>query len=248
MGDGVRADSIKSDVGKAIIFNRNTSSVYTIGLLQKQSTVVLGGEKGPKNAGWVVSTNGRFYSIDPAGVIGRFQEGGEGIETMREGEAWGTIQDAAGYGGNVYLLDTKEQMIWKYEPYSGGLGDPRYYLRGNSELPKDAVAMAIDGSVWVGSKTGEVRVYVQGFQQDFALSNVPNAFMEVRALFTDEDQKNLYILDGKAQRVVVVDKQGVYQAEYSSPVFADAKAVAADEASSALYALTAEQVYRLNLQ
>lgn len=154
-----------------------------------------------------------------------FVEGGIHRASVRESKTtplvvkkdsqWGSIASMVSYGGNLYLLDTGNSRIWKYVATETGFSETREYLNPDT-LPdlSQATGMAIDGGVWVGTREGRIAHFVQGREETFAPRGVEPSLGKTLVVTTTEEDKNLYVLDGDNKRVVVLDKDGVYLAQY----------------------------------
>ncbi|MBI3955641.1 hypothetical protein HY339_00095 [Candidatus Gottesmanbacteria bacterium] len=134
---------------------------------------------------------------------------------VKKDDQWGSIGAMVSYGGNLYLLDTAKSRIWKYIATDTGFSETREYLNPDT-LPdlSQATGMAIDGGVWVGTKAGRIFHFVQGREETFAVRGVEPPFGKTLMVATTEEDKNLYVLDSDNKRVVVLDKDGVYLAQY----------------------------------
>ena len=74
--------------------------------------------------------------------------------------------------------------------------------------------MTIDGSVWVGTTKGQILHFTQGQVNPFVPQGVDPALGNEIHVYTTDDTKNVYLLDADNSRVVVLDKNGVYLAQY----------------------------------
>ncbi|MEK7065543.1 MAG: hypothetical protein AAB961_00995, partial [Patescibacteria group bacterium] len=75
-------------------------------------------------------------------------------------------------------------------------------------------SMAIDGTIWVGTSDGKILRFVGGRQETFAPQGVEPAFIGSLVIYTNDEAKNLYVLDSTNKRVVVLDKDGVCMGQY----------------------------------
>jgi hypothetical protein len=76
--------------------------------------------------------------------------------------------------------------------------------------------MAVDGSVWL--TTNKVLKFTYGKEDTLNLAEVNSGLgtplSDNLELFTSDDSKNLYVLDKKNKRLVVLEKSGAYLAQY----------------------------------
>src|SRR5207237_4793576 len=78
------------------------------------------------------------------------------------GPGMATPKDLASYDGNIYLLASKPGQISKYVAGKyGGTPDDWIHDPASADQTKDAVAMAIDGSIYALMPAGRI-VVVQG--------------------------------------------------------------------------------------
>lgn len=142
-------------------------------------------------------------------------------EVVKRDDQWGSIAALVSYGGNVYLLDTGKSRIWKYvatlrqDSGQAGFSETREYLNPDT-LPdlSRGTGMAIDGGVWVGTRDGKILRFREGHEETFAPRGVDPGLGKTLVVATTEEDKNLYVLDSDNKRVVVLDKDGVYLAQY----------------------------------
>lgn len=197
------------------LFDIKNRSVYVLDIRSKKADIVGGG----------VQTEGTTRIAAYADILYLLSK--SGISTVRIGDkkmipntipgsdAWGTINSLIAYGGNLYLLDTEKSRIWKYVVTEKGFSELREYLNPDTlpDLSK-ATGMAIDGSVWVGTSDGKIFRFVQGKEQTFVAQGVEPGLGQLLVVYTSDVSKNLYILDADNKRVVTIDKDGMYLAQY----------------------------------
>ena len=164
--------------------------------------------------------------------------------------------DAGTYFGNVYFLVPSENQILKSVPAGDGYSTPKYWVTTeNPPLPDrqagltDAVAMAIDGSIYVLKAGGGVLKFEKGeLVSDFGLRDLDKPLSDPRAIFTTIDSERLYILDAGNKRVVVTDKNGLYQSQYVyGEGLTDPTDLFVDEAAGIIYLLDGTKIYRIGV-
>ncbi|PJA49210.1 hypothetical protein CO169_02625, partial [Candidatus Shapirobacteria bacterium CG_4_9_14_3_um_filter_39_13] len=160
-------------------------------------------------------------------------------------ETWGEIVDIEGFTGSLYLLDSQGE-IWKYPAIEGGFGEKQKWLQQKADF-SSAVSLAIDGSLWVLTQDGQILKFLQGQKDSFALSGLNKPFFEPRALFTDFDSQNLYVLDKGNARIVVLSKNGEYQAEYHWSELNQAQDLVVIEAEKKIFCLLGNKIYLMEM-
>ena len=204
------------------IFDAVNHSVYTLEVSTKKSTVIGGGEAVASGEYIAVYGDNAYISTDTGIAQVRTSDNKTTANFISKADQWGTIFSVVAYGGNLYLLDTEKNRIWKYvateksQPAGRqGFSEIREYLNPDSlpDLSK-ATSMAIDGSVWVATSDGKVLRFTQGKEQTFLVQGVEPSLGQSLIVYTSDESKNVYILDRDNKRVVVLDKDGLYLAQY----------------------------------
>ena len=131
---------------------------------------------------------------------------------------WHTGVDMATYSNKVYLLDALSKQIWRYQRGNTAYSGAGSYFSAPVDELSDAVSVAVDGSVWVLLKDGQLLQYFAGDLVDYVVKKAPLAAFEgVTRVYTDADTTQLYILDAAAKRIFVYDKsQKTKDITYSS--------------------------------
>ncbi|MBI5614589.1 hypothetical protein HY947_06700 [Candidatus Gottesmanbacteria bacterium] len=213
-GDGeISTFSLEGDV--ALLLDIKAKSLMTLSLSSKSAQILAGGQA--LSAGLLVARHGDsgyIFSPDAIAVIDlKTKAITQGI--IKKTEDWGTIVSMTSYGGNIYLLDSQKGRIWKYVATDTGFSEIREYLNPDT-LPdfSGALGIAIDGSVWVGTNTGGIFRFTQGKENTFTPQGVDPKFSGQIRVYTNDDLKRVYVLDASQKRVVVLEKDGVYAAQY----------------------------------
>lgn len=208
---GVGVDmSLYRDV-LAILDARN-KTLYTLSISSKAARVVAGGESFKE--GRFVAVHGEDIFVFDESLKKVVVPGGYLTEVVSVDPTWGEVADIAVYAGNVYLLDTTHQQIWKYSQTETGFSPRRNYLLPDT-LPdlSGVTEMVVDGSVWV-VKGREIVRFIQGGEAVWQVIGLDENLGERISLYTDDTTKNIYILDQEKKRVVAVDKDGTYLSQY----------------------------------
>jgi len=227
--------------GELIVLDEKQTAVYEIDLTGQKSTILFGGEK-IQGANLIAQAGDNFYVLTEEGLL----KGGKLPEIdIKKDEDWGRIIDMEGFTGNLYLLDSQGE-IWKYSAIEGGFGGKQKWLQQKADF-SSAVSLAVDGSLWVLTKDGQVLKFLQGQKDGFALSGLNKPLFESIALFTDFDSQNLYVLDKGNARIVVFNKGGEYQSEYQWSELSQAQDLVVVEAEKKIFCLMGNKIYLLEM-
>lgn len=200
----------------------NQKAVYILLIPAKTGQIIAGGDGFEKTLAVMVHGD-TAYAVNPDGIHAiSIADRKTKQNIIKKSEDWGIIRTAIFFGGNIYLLDTQKSRIWKYvgaenvQPAGGqGFSDIKEYLNPDT-LPdlSSATWMAIDGSVWLGTTNGKILRFSQGKENTFTDRGVDPEFGTDLVVYTSDEVKNLYVLDKNNKRVVVLDKDGIYLAQY----------------------------------
>ena len=158
----------------------------------------------------------------------------------------GKINDLVGFSGNAYLFS--QTQIYKFTGVESGLADYQEYLKKSNENLQDMVSAAIDGSVWILDKNGQVYKFTRGVEDSFYIQGLEKSFNQPTILFTDENCDNIYVLDRQNIRVVVLEKNGLYKNSYIWPGIAGVSDLVVSEELGKIFLLSNSRIYQLELR
>ncbi len=224
-----------------IILDKNQSSLYSVGLQDKKSTILAGGEK-LSGLSLMADLNGTIYVLANEGV---YKVNKSPEVKIKKDEEWNSPLGMAGFTGNLYLLTSDE--IWKYLLVDESFGVKQRWLKEATDLSQ-ATAMMIDGSVWVLGSDNRILKFTRGVKDGFTLTGLTKPLSQTVAFYTNADLKNLYLLDKGNSRVVVISKTGEYQKEYlwSGLDQVDDLVVTSDEGQ--IFLLSGGKIFTINLK
>jgi hypothetical protein len=198
-----------------IIVDKKGSSVYELSTKSKSSEILLGSDD-LAGASLLAADESRLYVLAEKGILElKLGASTKELKTVtKKDDDWGQIIDMEFFGGNLYLLDQSKGKVWKYSG-ANGFSARTNYLIGDYILSHPS-SMAVDGSVWL--TTNKVLKFTYGKEDTLNLAEVNSGLgtplSDNLELFTSDDSKNLYVLDKKNKRLVVLEKSGAYLAQY----------------------------------
>ncbi len=157
------------------------------------------------------------------------------------------IIDIQHYQGRMYLLDIANQQIWRAIRSGTSYGTVTGWLKDSTGV-QDAKSFAIDGSIYLLPSSGSVRKFTRGSEEQFALEQIDPALTSATKIFTNENAKNLYILDASTQRLIVFTKDGKFVSQFTSDQFTNLKDVAIDQGETTAYLLGGQKIFSLPLK
>lgn len=197
------------------LLDSSGKTVYTLDVTTKRGAVVAGGEVFA-GAAHIASYADALYVLGPKGITQvRLSDQKSIPNIIAPAAQWGNVTSIVAYGGNLYLLDIVKSRIWKYVATEKGFSELREYLNPDS-FPdlSGATNMVIDGSVWLGSIHSVMPRFTLGKENSFTPQGVEPALGKNLLVYTGDETKLVYVLDKDNHRVVVLDKDGMYLAQY----------------------------------
>lgn len=140
--------------------------------------------------------------------------------------AWAENQAISGlqlYGNRLYILDSAQQSVFKYQGSETGFGAAQSWIKDKKDANLTAaVDLAIDGNIYTLNPDGKINKFYNGVLEDFSQAPTEPALTAASKLYTTTDLNNLYILEGK--RIVVFNKDGQFITQYlfetlQAPIF-----------------------------
>lgn len=170
------------------------------------------------------------------------------IKLKSSEDKFNTANQISIFTGNIYLLDSMAGQIYKYTKSNDTYSKPADYLDTGKVDIKEAVSFAIDGSVYVLAKNGQVVKLSKGQPQEFNLKDIPtpnDKISKPKAIFTNVDSSSIYILDDN--RVLEFDKTGKFIKQYVSSGLTNVSDFYPDLKAKKIYFLDSNNVYQTDL-
>lgn len=155
------------------------------------------------------------------------------------------------FSNRIFILDPEGNQVWRYTRRRDAFDAPQAYAVG-ADL-KNAVDMAIDGSIYILGDDSYITKLFQGNKEDFPISKQPvKPITSPTKIYTDVDMSQIYVLEPNESRVLVYLKDSrsggaVYTAQYIFDEITDLKDIYVDKNTNTLYLLTSKAVYRTAL-
>ena len=155
------------------------------------------------------------------------------------------IADIATYLTYLYVLDSKNNTVYRYPRAEGGFGAQSAWLKESIEV-QNTDTMSINENLYL-SQTDHIIAFNKGKQDPIAFeqSATPIVFSH---LFTRSGAQYLYVLDTVNGRLVQFEKSGAIIAQYSQDKLKEASSVTVDEQQKKAYFTTPSEVFSLNLE
>ena len=232
-----------------VVGDTSQKAVYALTVSSKTGKII-GGGTGFEQIFAVDAQGEIVYVLTPNGIHQlSIEDKTTKLLRIKKSSEWGRVETMIVFGGNIYLLDTLNSRIWKYIATDSGFSELKEYLNPDTlpDLDK-ATGMTIDGSVWIGTSDGKIQRFTQGKENTFVYKGVDPPFGQDLILFTSDETKNLYVLDSQNKRVVVLDKDGIYLAQYVWTGDLNPNQLVVAEKQGKILLLAAGKLYSLDLK
>lgn len=233
------------------LLDSDTKTVYGLDISSKEAVIAAGGDDFTNSN--AISVHGdKIYVLTNLGINQiRISDKKTTVNIIKADKDWGKITSLVAYGGNLYLLDTQHNRIWKYVAIDKApfFSELREYLNPDT-LPDFSKAgnMIIDGSVWLGGSEGKIWKFTSGQETTFQPQGVEPQFGSALVVYVSDVDKYAYVLDQQNKRVVVLDKDGLYLAQYVWESDLVATDIIVSENSKKILLLGDGKIYSLELK
>ena len=229
----------------AIVDIKN-KALYTLTIGTKASRIVAGGEELVKAKAVAVHGEDIFVLGDQIYAVNVNSKSLQPV-IAADGQ-WGKLLQIIAYAGNIYLLDTDKNQVWKYPRIETGFGSLQKYLLADALVDfNDASSMAIDGSVWI-THNGQILKFTLGEQEVRQISGLDEDLGSTLDIYLDDTTSNSYVHDISKKRIVVFDKDGEYLAQYHWSQDLNVSDFVASEVLKKILLLSRGTIYAIELK
>ncbi len=166
------------------------------------------------------------------------------------------IQDINIYGNRLYTLEPNANQVYKQAKTLDGFGKEEAWIKDETNI-SDALSFTIDGSVYVMKKTAQIFKFYQGKTEEFTLDEIqpvlsikdPN-ILEPQGnikIFTNDELKYLYLLDGPSKRLIILSKQGKLIKQFTSEEFTDLKDFIISRKENKVWLLAGTKIFEIEI-
>ena len=241
---GFNGDSISLSDANMLVFDKSGQRVVSIDTSTKK-TEIAAGPDALRNAVGVAAYTDRSYGVDDNGIS---ELSGDDPRVVINKDWSGDVLITA-FTGNIYLAEKGNSTIWRYQGNAGVFGTKENWF-GEGVAPdlSSAKSMSIDGSIWILDEGGTILKFTLGKPDSFNVSGVDGSLGGVSAFYTGGDGDNIYLLDRENARIIVINKAGVYKAQYISGQIKEASGLVVSEKDGKVILLAGPKLYSMDLK
>lgn len=244
LSSGFKGDAISSSGGSIYVLDKSGSRVVSIAIDTKKSKVVAGPG--------VISSPLDLASYED-NVYVLFSDGIYSVESNKTkvvDKTWSGDALIYAFAGNLYVLDKGSSLIYRYSGQPGNtFGSQQTWLSSSTQANfSNAVSWGMNGAIYVLYPNSKISKYSLGSPQSFSLSGITPEIGNVDAIYADPDNTYVYLLDKAGKRVVVIDKNGKYKAQYTNDQISGAVNLVASETERKIILLTGEKLLSIDMK
>jgi hypothetical protein len=207
--DGFVGNDMASSGEIIYVLDKKGKRVVSVDVDTKRTQVVAGNVE---NAQRIVSYSDRSFVLNNDGLIEVTGELKRVID-----KDWGGDVLAYAYAGNIYLLDKNTSEIYRYPGTGSSFGTKQSWLAPGIEPSLSNIQdWTVNGSIWMISQDARILKYTRGVPEEITTSSYADEIKEAQAIYSNENLEFVYILDKGNSKIVVIDKDGKFIAQYVS--------------------------------
>jgi hypothetical protein len=145
--------------------------------------------------------------LTSSGKVIEYEEGNSQFSDNSDG-SWNGGVDVESYSSKIYVLDSENNQIWKYQRGTYGYGSAIAYVSEEVDV-SDSVSMAIDGNIWILNDDGSITKLLSGDEVEFDIDNGPLVPIDGAVqIYTELESTQFYVLDPEYDRILIYTKSG----------------------------------------
>lgn len=229
--ESFNGDHISTTSDKIYVLDTGTKRVVRVETNTKNAEVVANPDnlKKPQD---LASYSDRAFALEDDGIYQVSDTRKRVIE-----EEWSDGVFIYAYSGNFYVLDKETSIISRYPGLGEGFASGSEWFAPGIEVDlSNSASWTIDGSIWIVNNSGKVRKYTQGLPDSIGTIEYQGASL----IYTNDELENIYLLDKDSGKVIIVDKDGNYKAQYVDEGLKGAKGLSVNEADKLVVVLNSE--------
>ncbi len=148
----------------------------------------------------------------------------------------------------LYIADKKTGQILRFPRSGDGYGTGKSWVTDTTFSTENVRSLSIEGSIYALHANGAITELVQGNVQDFTLDPIDPALTDAASLWTSPDSTYLYVFSPSSERLILFDKSGKLEIQFTATEFKNGRAFAIDEKAKKAYVVTDSTVQAFSLK
>jgi hypothetical protein len=163
--------------------------------------------------------------------------------TVRGADSIGSFDAISGSGGNLYVLDLKDNQVWRYLPGQGGFDSERAGLLDQVDL-SNATELAVGEDVYVLDTKLGIRRFRGKAETPFPISGIDTPLVSPASISVLAGSNRIVVADRGNKRIIIASQDGTFIRQIVSSSFTDLRAVSVDEGKGLLYVLNGDTLLK----
>ncbi|MBT5516705.1 hypothetical protein HOK22_02195, partial [Candidatus Peregrinibacteria bacterium] len=181
------------------------NEVYEVLIDEAQTPVVIDASKRAVSASYFPDRDNVVVLMNGGDLI-EYTEGNSQFADTVDVE-WENGREVRTYSNKVYILDSEDGQIWRYQRGTTAFGSSQAYIDAEALDLTGAVSFAIDGNIWILNSDGSITKVLSGDEVPFNVKKSPTGgFAGATKIYTELEIPQLYVLDPANDRLLVFDK------------------------------------------
>jgi hypothetical protein len=248
-------DEIMSDANNYYVFNSKSKTLNSVDFTNKKLSdlaIKAGDDINFSGITTLMKKTGEAMFLSNTNKIGIFNMGKKAFfaSDIDFQTDISNIKDIESYSNFLYLLDQNSNQIRKYARSANGFDKGQDWFKVKNTNIKNAVSMAIDGSIYLLNSDGSIEKFRTGDKvADFSIENPSELISGSAKIYTDSELKYLYITDSAKNRIILFDKtNGKLVRQYISNYFNNLKNIVVDQKEEKIYALEENKIFEIGIK
>ena len=241
------ATKVTRERNRAFFLDATRSQVISLDLISKQNeTIPLQDIAQPLD---MTSIGSRLFFLTASGVQSSTLSGADVQTAVGFDEDIEDPTYLSSFGENLYVLDRGVQQIWRADGTAQN-ASPSGWVRSAAGVDFSTVSsMAINGSIWLGSNSGDVYELLAGARENFQFIGLPDPFTSSLLVAANPEGEKLVVIEPSRQKLVVFQKDtGAYEKQITSEQLGAVTDVVMNEDETLVFLLAGSVVYRIEIE
>jgi hypothetical protein len=156
-----------------------------------------------------------------------------------------TVKAIGSYLTYIYLLDSKNNQIYRYPRAEGGFGEKTSWLKDSFAFA-DTVDLSINENIFIANQKNIAKLFRGKIQETSAIEETATP-IKITKIATGEQSGAIFILDAQNARVIQLDAEKKIVAQYYNPEIASATSLAVNESTKTIFISSQDSVKTISI-
>lgn len=203
---GFKANFITQIDDRLYSVDTNSGSLYQVDTAKKSYTQVAKDSSLKKAIAATASSSGStLYILTSEPSVWQYSPGKSLKQVQLSAGDWSNGNAIASYIGNLYILSSENNQIYRHSPTSVGFSASSSYIKRSNDVSiSSATGIAVNGSILVANASRDLKLFSNGIGESMAVSKLPRSIAGLTLLALGNND-TLYALTNSKQGIVSLD-------------------------------------------